>query len=49
MLAASSPALAQSLDETINQGFANATGWFVSLIFSKPRNAICDWQTEQPY
>jgi len=34
MVAASAPALAQTLDETINQGFASATGWFVNLIFS---------------
>ncbi len=25
---------AQSVDETVNQAFSNATGWFVSLIFS---------------
>ena len=30
----SSPALAQSVDETVNQVFANSTGWFVSFIFS---------------
>ena len=30
----SSPALAQSVDETVNQVFASATGWFVSFIFS---------------
>jgi len=29
-----SPGFAQSLDETVNQVFANSTGWFVSLIFS---------------
>ena len=28
------PALAQSVDETVNQIFANSTGWFVSFIFS---------------
>ena len=33
-LAASSPAMAQSLDQTINDGFASATGWFVNFIFS---------------
>ena len=43
MLAASSPALAQSLDETINQGFANATGWFVSLIFSNFPGTTFPW------
>ncbi|VAV87792.1 Sodium:alanine symporter family protein [hydrothermal vent metagenome] len=30
----STPALAQSLDEKVNQIFAGSTGWFVSLIFS---------------
>lgn len=34
VLAASAPALAQSVDEKINQIFANSTGWFVSFIFS---------------
>ena len=28
------PAMAQSLDEKVNQMFANSTGWFVNLIFS---------------
>jgi AGCS family alanine or glycine:cation symporter len=28
------PALAQSLDESINAAFASSTGWFVNLIFS---------------
>ncbi len=28
------PALAQSLDEQVNQIFANSTGWFVNFIFS---------------
>lgn len=28
------PALAQSIDETVNQIFAGATGWFVSFIFA---------------
>ncbi|MGI9352065.1 MAG: alanine/glycine:cation symporter family protein [Rhizobiaceae bacterium] len=28
------PALAQSVDETVNQMFASSTGWFVSFIFS---------------
>ncbi|MBY5986745.1 MULTISPECIES: alanine/glycine:cation symporter family protein [Roseovarius] len=34
LLALSAPALAQSIDETVNEIFANSTGWFVSLIFS---------------
>jgi len=34
MLAVSAPAMAQSLDQTINDGFSLATGWFVNLIFS---------------
>ncbi|WCR10096.1 alanine:cation symporter family protein [Paracoccus stylophorae] len=28
------PALAQGLDETVNQIFANSTGWFVAFIFA---------------
>jgi len=28
------PALAQTIDEQVNQIFANSTGWFVNLIFS---------------
>ena len=28
------PAAAQSIDETVNQIFANSTGWFVNFIFS---------------
>ncbi|MDC0737981.1 alanine/glycine:cation symporter family protein [Cognatishimia sp. SS12] len=31
---ASLPAYAQSIDEKVNEVFANSTGWFVSLIFS---------------
>lgn len=31
---AAGPAAAQGIDETVNQVFANSTGWFVSLIFS---------------
>ena len=30
----SNPALAQSIDETVNNLFASSTGWFVSFIFS---------------
>jgi len=34
LFTASAPAVAQSLDEQVNQIFANSTGWFVNLIFS---------------
>ncbi|MDU8943729.1 alanine/glycine:cation symporter family protein [Ovoidimarina sediminis] len=34
MVAAASPALAQSIDERVNEIFASSTGWFVNLIFS---------------
>ena len=30
----SAPAMAQSLDEKVNEMFANSTGWFVNFIFS---------------
>ena len=43
MLAASSPAMAQSLDQTINEGFASATGWFVSFIFSPFPGTTFPW------
>ncbi|WP_211309717.1 alanine/glycine:cation symporter family protein [Rhodovulum imhoffii] len=33
-LGASSPALAQTLDEKVNEIFASSTGWFVDFIFS---------------
>ncbi len=33
-LSVAGPALAQSIDEQVNAAFSNATGWFVSLIFS---------------
>jgi hypothetical protein len=33
-LAASAPAMAQSIDEQVNALFANSTGWFVNFIFS---------------
>ncbi|MBT8457099.1 MAG: alanine:cation symporter family protein [Rhodobacteraceae bacterium] len=33
-LAAAAPAMAQTIDEQVNQIFASSTGWFVSLIFS---------------
>ena len=34
MLAASAPAMAQTLDEKINGIFASSTGWFVNFIFA---------------
>lgn len=34
LLAVSAPAMAQSVDERVNELFANSTGWFVNLIFS---------------
>ena len=34
LLASAAPALAQSIDEKVNEIFASSTGWFVSLIFS---------------
>ncbi|MBO9465541.1 alanine:cation symporter family protein [Tropicibacter sp. R15_0] len=43
VMAASAPAAAQSLDETINQGFASATGWFVSFIFSPFPGTTFPW------
>ncbi len=42
-LAASAPAMAQSLDQQINDGFANATGWFVSFIFSPFPGTTFPW------
>ncbi|MEM7318105.1 MAG: alanine/glycine:cation symporter family protein [Pseudomonadota bacterium] len=33
-LASAAPALAQSIDESVNAIFASSTGWFVSFIFS---------------
>ena len=34
VLAASAPAVAQSVDQRVNEIFASSTGWFVNLIFS---------------
>ncbi|MCP4981669.1 MAG: sodium:alanine symporter family protein, partial [Gammaproteobacteria bacterium] len=39
----SNPVLAQSVDETVNQMFANATGWFVSFIFSPFPGTAFPW------
>ncbi|MDU8910121.1 alanine/glycine:cation symporter family protein [Aestuariicoccus sp. MJ-SS9] len=36
-------AFAQSIDETVNQVFANSTGWFVSLIFSNFPGTSFPW------
>jgi len=43
LLAVSTPAMAQSLDQTINDGFAAATGWFVSFIFSPFPGTTFPW------
>lgn len=43
LLVASAPAMAQSLDQTINEGFANATGWFVNFIFSPFPGTTFPW------
>lgn len=37
------PAAAQGIDETVNRIFANATGWFVSLIFSNFPGTAFPW------
>jgi alanine or glycine:cation symporter, AGCS family len=39
----SNPALASSVDETVNQLFANATGWFVNFIFSPFPGTAFPW------
>ncbi len=43
MLAASAPAMAQSIDEKVNEIFANSTGWFVSFIFSPFPGTTFPW------
>lgn len=40
---AAGPAAAQGIDETVNQIFANSTGWFVSLIFSNFPGTTFPW------
>ena len=40
---AAGPAAAQGIDETVNQVFANSTGWFVSLIFSNFPGTSFPW------
>ena len=37
------PARAQSVDETVNQLFANATGWFVNFIFAPLPGTQISW------
>ncbi|WP_410217475.1 alanine/glycine:cation symporter family protein [Paracoccus sp. (in: a-proteobacteria)] len=37
------PVAAQGIDETVNQIFANSTGWFVSLIFSNFPGTTFPW------
>jgi AGCS family alanine or glycine:cation symporter len=39
----SSQALAQSIDESVNQIFSSATGWFVSFIFSPFPGTAFPW------
>jgi AGCS family alanine or glycine:cation symporter len=42
-LMAAAPAMAQSIDETVNQIFANSTGWFVAFIFSSFPGTSFPW------
>ncbi|WP_108258490.1 alanine/glycine:cation symporter family protein [Mangrovicoccus ximenensis] len=41
--ASATPALSQSLDETINNAFAASTGWFVNLIFAPIPGTAFPW------
>ncbi|WP_289040793.1 alanine/glycine:cation symporter family protein [uncultured Aliiroseovarius sp.] len=41
--AATTPAMAQSIDEKVNQIFSSATGWFVTLIFSPFPGTTFPW------
>ncbi|WP_265499238.1 alanine/glycine:cation symporter family protein [Paracoccus beibuensis] len=43
MALAAAPAAAQGIDETVNEVFANSTGWFVSLIFSNFPGTTFPW------
>ncbi|WP_420838933.1 alanine/glycine:cation symporter family protein [Aliiroseovarius sediminis] len=43
MAAATTPAMAQSIDEKVNQIFSSATGWFVTLIFSPFPGTTFPW------
>ena len=43
LVVASAPATAQSLDERVNEIFANSTGWFVNFIFSPLPGTSFPW------
>lgn len=43
LVVASAPATAQSLDERVNELFANSTGWFVNFIFSSLPGTSFPW------
>jgi AGCS family alanine or glycine:cation symporter len=43
LLVASAPAMAQSIDERVNEIFANSTGWFVNFIFSPFPGTTFPW------
>lgn len=43
LLVATTPALAQSIDEKVNEVFASSTGWFVSFIFSSFPGTSFPW------
>jgi AGCS family alanine or glycine:cation symporter len=43
LLAATAPALGQSIDERVNEIFASSTGWFVSFIFSSFPGTSFPW------
>ncbi len=43
MAAAAMPAMAQGIDQTVNDIFAGSTGWFVSLIFSNFPGTSFPW------
>ena len=43
MVASTAPAFSQSIDERVNEIFANSTGWFVSFIFSPFPGTTFPW------
>lgn len=43
LLVATAPALAQSIDDRVNEIFANSTGWFVGFIFSSFPGTTFPW------
>ncbi len=43
LLAATAPAMAQSIDDRVNEIFANSTGWFVNFIFSPFPGTTFPW------